>query len=127
LREIKFRVWDGTENRFITWTDDLLVSCCGKIFEGDYDYVEEGTQIKCSSSFEIEQFTGLYDKNGKEIYEGDKFCIGGVIMFVSWYEDYACFILTTGCGYDKINCIRLDCDVVYQKEIIGNIHESSEL
>jgi hypothetical protein len=119
LREIKFRAWDGTENRFYPWTDDLFVSCSGKIFEVDYDDIEEGTPIECFSCFEIEQFTGLHDKNGKEIYEGD-IVRGPGFGAVSVYFDGGRFCLYfLGDEYwneyaDKI-------------EIVGNIHENPEL
>ena len=70
----------------------------------------------------VGQFTGLKDKNGKEIYEGDKFNIEGKIYQVEWMEDYGGFILTTGKGYDSKNMIDFNCDSVFTEIIIGNTH-----
>lgn len=56
MREIKFRAWDGKNIYYdITMKDD------------------QGNEIKvCSfSGYDFMQYTGLKDKNGKEIYEGD--------------------------------------------------------
>ena len=64
MREIKFRAWDGkqmlTEENF-----GFVVSDYDSIIKLDeYGWTEHG--VDC-----VEQYTGLKDKNGKEIYEGD--------------------------------------------------------
>jgi len=135
MREIKFRGKYSWANEWIY--GNLVIDKQGRNHIVPFAYFDEdGHHLSYDDDTDkpvfikqdsIGQFTGLHDKNGKEIYEGDKFCIGGVIMFVSWHEDYSCFILTTGCEYGTINYINLDCDVIYQKEIIGNIHENPEL
>ena len=64
MRELKFRVWSEEDREYRTDCDVFrlfhgMTGCPATI------YNEEGDR------FDIEQYTGLKDKNGKEIYEGD--------------------------------------------------------
>ena len=54
MREIKFRGWEYNEGRFLSWEE-----------------LQEGTVQDVFRVFEVSQFTGLRDKKGKEVYEGD--------------------------------------------------------
>ncbi len=55
MREIKFRIWDKKFKQMLDW--EFLKNCyCDKLNNNEY---------------KIMQYTGLLDKNGKEIYEGD--------------------------------------------------------
>ena len=58
MREIKFRAWDKIGNK---WFVDLPVCI----------QIDREGELNCFNGGVIYQYTGLHDKNGKEIYEGD--------------------------------------------------------
>lgn len=114
MREIKFRAWDIDKQEYIT---------C-------FDMSEEGcvwTQEPCCSpdypNVILEQYTGLKDKNGREIYEGDIVDDGfSNICKIRWSEDFTAFEATNNDGY----VTRIWFAAKYG-EVIGNIHENPEL
>jgi uncharacterized phage protein (TIGR01671 family) len=65
LREIKFRAWNGKEMFNV---DVMAISPCTWSCP---DYGKKGVSLAYQPHITVMQYTGLKDKNGKEIYEGD--------------------------------------------------------
>lgn len=114
MRPIKFRAWDVVNNEMLSWNEvDNL----------DDDGTMPFRQIVSCAAYQLMQFTGLKDKNGKEIYEGDivKYpgLLGGVVKFNDKYAGWRLHF--TSCSYGMNIHHKND------YEIIGNIYETSEL
>jgi hypothetical protein len=106
-RPIKFRAWDSElyEMSYSDPLDDL---------ERAYSWFREleDRDVRASGNIELMQYTGLKDKNGIEIYEGD-------IVRLAGYGDYLVewpFIQLFESSFEK--------DI---GEILGNIYENPEL
>ena len=88
----------------------------------------------------VGQFTGLHDKNGKEIYEGDILCNDkyqtwewrGVVKFshgvfgCEWLSNVKSQSMVGSWG-QKHNLRKLDDDILERQIVIGNIYENPEL
>ena len=117
-REIKFRAWDkGNECMRDVWsiawdfkpTIPLQIVACSPVINNEY--------VLHNDQFELMQYTGLKDKNGKEIYEGDIVRFGASYIkpcAVYWNEEMTGF-------YPLIS------EHGTHLEIIGNIYEHPEL
>lgn len=114
MRTIKFRAWDKLAERMQDPFNPFRSSA----------YSNPG-------NFEFMQFTGLFDRNGKEIYEGDivrvhgdAFDVGDEPEFeVKWSKEGGYF-MEDDFGGDYLPCLGND---NYELEIIGNIYSNPEL
>lgn len=114
-REIKFRAWDGS--RFYS-----PILSDGKVFR---DYRDFEDNIHCDD--QVMQFTGLKDKNNKEVYEGD-ICVNsnGRMAKVIFHEPSASFdfIALNDIGDNYGYAPQM---VKYKIAVIGNIYQNPEL
>ncbi|EAH4472678.1 YopX family protein [Campylobacter coli] len=136
LQDFDFRIWDkhhkGCGNKDC--------KCQTKFVYGE----EAKTRLsEFKEDCEIELFTGLYDKNGNKIYEGD------ILEYTRWCEQYmedaehsetiyevVCFD-TNGGLYSKLlngefgwffeHFMNDKNNTIEEMSIIGNIHENKEL
>ena len=106
MRAIKFRAWDKENGRMLDWGE------VGKVLHTHYFdvWVDEG-------GFVLMQYTGLKDKNGQEIYEGD----------IIKYRDAIEGVTIPGIYYweaDENPPGPLEAE---KCEVLGNIYENPEL
>ena len=130
MREIKFRAWDK---------DTKYMHICGEDIHDEIDFEHESNRayyynlqngcgsLNENSSYTLMQYTGLHDKNGKEIYEGDivkyKDSTGLHTEIVKY--DKGCFFA----GMHSGSSTRTSPKLINIKitEVIGNIYDNPEL
>jgi uncharacterized phage protein (TIGR01671 family) len=118
MREIKFRGWTGKEMR-LGWGCLTNESSKSFIVIDENDHYPEAVTLM--------QFTGLRDKNGTDIYEGDIVQNGlNEISKIVWDADTVAFIFLTKNAGIK-NWINVKTDLDRNVEVIGNVYENPEL
>jgi len=124
MREVKFKVWSFGQKRWVEKQSSVIKFSC------------ELNEVFDTKEYAFQQYTGLEDKNGKEIYEGD------ILIYEYTQADMSSFsalespfetcaieevVFENGAFRfkgDKYSTIFDDCS---NMEVIGNIFENSEL
>lgn len=132
----KFRVWDKQDGCYAysnnSDVDMLYIETDGELTYGVYNNDYEDMNYIPESEVIIEQCTGLKDKNGKLIYEGDiviKSDVSAIgynrtrVCKAHWHNDWLSWAITTQYG-DTYELSEFE---PQQYEIIGNIHENADL
>lgn len=127
-REIKFRVWDSELREMLTPNQVRVYNNLFEIDSGK-DWVEPADYDR----FSLMQYTGLKDKNEKEIYDGDILSVcNGSVNSTPWIDKpYAVeYFINKGWGLPMF-CWDKEGENIMDKthwcEIIGNIYENPEL
>ena len=112
-RVLKFRVWDKNKKCFPIEGEIYL-------FDAIKGY---------RKNLIAEQYTGLKDKNGKEIYEGDRIKIEGSDTVYTVEYGRGVWVARFGDESGDNICLfhYVQKDMVLYAEVIGNIHENKEL
>ncbi len=114
-REIKFRAWDEVSEKMLNWNDFLDTNMKNTFIAPE------------STGLILMQYTGLHDKNGKEIYEGD------IVKYRdSRGQHIEKVIFDKGCFYAGMHwgsSTRVAPKLINTRitEVIGNIYDNPEL
>ncbi len=117
-RRIAFRIWDHREQGYIN-EPYYAISPSGTVMLGAHTAIEQ-------KRYTIEQFTGLQDRDGKDIYEGDIILWDGVGI----HRALVLYTETEGAWttqYRDDEEPDLLGDIATYSEVIGNVHQHPDL
>lgn len=139
MRDIKFRVWDKETKHMHICGEDVHDTINFEIETNRAYYynLQNGCgSLREDSDYVLMQYTGLKDKNGKEIYEGD------ILLAPEWFGSLECvciyqqenivnpiqgFGLYSYDSYFKKYNTLVESDEWDEFEVIGNIYDNLEL
>lgn len=118
-REIKFRAWDKKETK-------QVVELSYDQYGGIDVFISHGINAGPLGPTSLMQFTGLKDKNGKEIYEGDVVSFATENTKYNWLVSFydGCFGFERKNQFITVGFVNHGTD---ELEVIGNIYENPKL
>lgn len=129
MKGLKFRVWDKERECYLDETELAGITPDGKYIL--YIEDEEISRLEINGNYIVEQYTGLKDKNGKDIYECD-------ILGDMWRDGYIAWC--DKCKQLQYHILTHECmaclgDVQWYElvndngklEVVGNVHENPDL
>lgn len=111
-REIKFRAWDNNLKEWFWYAEELwsLRPEVTEVLNGD----------RKREDIILTQFTGLLDKNGREIYEGD-------VIRIEFDDELREVVFWEGCFCNKWDDKRGHIFNPKKSQVIGNVYENPDL
>ena len=124
----KFRAWDKTDKKMCL-VDEINFN------RGEFESIGVGiTFLRGADEVELMQSTGLKDKNGKEIFEGDIVTDGDVTSDIKYHQTLGFYMIGKygfsvpfGQGVDVEYFEEFADHVSKTFEVVGNIYENPKL
>ena len=127
MREIKFRAWVKEKKEIVNVEEIDFMNKVINYIDNDYENNRQEIRGACFEDIELMEYTGLKDKNNKEIYEGDivKLRANHGIGVVKYSDEWGAFVVE----YIKPRPLAVLGMNYYKEdiEVIGNIYENPEL
>ena len=122
----KFRAWDSAKKEM--FKDTFAITESGQVVVVEQESVASSPDYVFVEHLVIMQSTGLKDKNGKEIFEGDIVDYKGRKAVIKWHGSYASFIYRFVDELQERKSEWKPLYLAYYKfEVVGNVHENKDI
>ncbi|MGH1260651.1 MULTISPECIES: YopX family protein [Bacillus] len=126
MKEVEFRAWDLKDKRMYHNVGIVGTLIILEHEQSGYEFCE--LELKSydhiDNNYELMQYTGLKDKNGKKIFGGDIVEYDGWFYIIKWDEEEAGFYMHDKNNYEDDHLRMIDISV---GEVMGNIYENQNL